>query len=66
MVTPIPITQIIKQDNSANTPITYVFDDGVTVMVGSNAAVIGEQTYTLGPSTETITQGADEFTIGLS
>ena len=65
-VTPIPITQIINEDNSANTPITYVLDDGVTVMVGSNAAVIGGQTYSIGPSTETITQGADVFTISPS
>jgi hypothetical protein len=65
-VTPIPITQIMNEDISANTPITYVMDDGVTVMVGTNAAVIGGQTYSIGPSTETITQGADVFTIGPS
>jgi hypothetical protein len=65
-VTPIPITQIINEDLSANTPITYVLDDGVTVMVGSNAAIIGGQTYSIGPSTETITQGTDVFTIGPS
>lgn len=65
-VSQIPITQIINQDNSANSPITYVLDDGVTIMVGSNAAVIGGQTYSIRPSTETITQGADVFTIGPS
>jgi hypothetical protein len=56
-VTPIPITQIINQDNSVNTPITYVLDDGVTVMAGSNAAVFRAQTYNIRSSTETITQG---------
>jgi hypothetical protein len=65
-VIPIPITQIINEDLSMNTPITYVLEDGVTVMVGSNVAVIGGQTYTIGPSTNTITQGADVFTIGPS
>jgi hypothetical protein len=47
-------------------PITYVMGDGVTVMVGKNAAVIGGQTYSIGSSMETITQGADVFTIGPS
>lgn len=65
-VVPIPITQIINEDLSYNAPITYVLDDGVTVMVGSNVAVIGGQTYTIGPSMNTITQGADVFTIGPS
>ena len=65
-VSAIPITNIINEDLSFNTAITYVMDDGVTVMVGTNVAVIGGQTYTIGPATETITQGPDVFTIGPS
>ncbi|PMD16592.1 hypothetical protein NA56DRAFT_663067 [Hyaloscypha hepaticicola] len=58
-VTPIPITPIINQDNSANTPITYVLDDGVTVMattlihgvpidLGPTNVVVGSSTFAIG------------------
>ena len=62
----IPIANTINEDLSFNTAITFAMDDGVTVMVGTNVAVIGGQTYTIGPAQETITQGPDIFTIGPS
>ena len=63
-VTNIPITMIYNIDGSQEGPITAVLDDGTTVIVGLNNAVIGGKTY--GLTDQTITQGNDVFTIAPS
>jgi len=65
-ITAIPTTQVVNEDTSASGPITGVLSDGVTVVVSSNNAVIGGQTFGIGDSTQTITKGGDVFTIGPS